>query len=209
MEVCITGDGGRLSRSETPEDETVRRTLGGLPDDVLVQHVLDGSADALAVMYRRHGEMVASVAFHFLASEQDAQDVLHDVFVGLPEALRKYREQGRFQQWLKRVAVRTSLMRLRTRRRRREEHFSKAERSISSTSSDIARVPDLVALRRAMNDLSDEQRSVLILKQLEGYSHAEIGQLLGISEGASAARLHRALRRLWKVLGDPPPKDGP
>lgn len=145
--------------------------------------------------------MVYHVAYRFLASEEDAQDVVQDVFAGLPEAVRTYEERGRFPFWLKRLAVRAALMALRARDRRREDRFPETG-SFPSTSTDPSRVPEYIATRRAIARLSDEQRIVLMLKQVEGYSHAEIGELLGISEGASAARLHRALRRLWELLGE-------
>lgn len=173
-----------------------------VPDAVLVERVRGDSPEALAALYRRHGEMVYHVAYRFLASVEDAQDVLQDVFAGLPEALRTYQEQGRFGAWLKRIAVRASLMVLRARSRRREDRFPD-EDVFGSSARGPGGVADLVATQRAIAQLSDEQRVVLMLKQVEGYSHAEIAQLLGISEGASAARLHRALRTLWKLLGEP------
>ncbi len=192
-----------------PERETERhaercRPRGGeddLSDAALVLRVRADSPDALAALYRRHGPMVYHVAYRFLASEPDAQDVLQDVFAGLPEALRRYEERDRFAYWLKRLAVRASLMMLRARERRREDRLPDTE-TFTSRAHDPQGTADSIATRRAIARLSDEQRIVLMLKQVEGYSHAEIGRLLGISEGASAARLHRALRRLWELLGE-------
>lgn len=177
------------------------RSEEDLPDETLVLRVRRDSPAALAALYRRHGSMVYHVAYRFLASEQDAQDVLQDVFAGLPEALRRYEERGRFPYWLKRLAVRAALMALRATDRRREDRLPDSP-TFASKAHDPGRVADYVATRRAIARLSDEQRVVLMLKQVEGYSHAEIGALLGISEGASAARLHRALKRLWELLGE-------
>lgn len=194
-----SGGGGDLPAGSTSMRGA--RSDENLPDAVLVRRVRADSSDALAALYRRYGSMVYHVAFRFLASEQDAQDVLQDVFAGLPEALRLYEERGRFEYWLKRLAVRAALMMVRAREDRREDHLPDA--GIPSPNPDDAEgVPAYVEMRRAIAQLSDEQRVVLILKQIEGYSHAEIGRLLGISEGASAARLYRALRRLWELLGE-------
>lgn len=179
-----------------------KRTEDDLSDAALVLRVRADAPEALAALYRRHGPMVYHVAYRFLASEQDAQDVLQDVFAGLPEALRTYEERNRFPYWLKRLAVRAALMALRARDRRREDRLPDPA-SYASKTHDPAPVTDYVATRRAIARLSDEQRVVLMLKQVEGYTHAEIGALLGISEGASAARLHRALKRLWELLGEP------
>lgn len=180
---------------------SVSRAEVAVSDAVLVCRVRAGSARALAALYRRHGPMVYHVAYRFLASEQDAQDVLQDVFVGLPEALRVYEERERFEYWLKRLAVRASLMALRARQRRREDRLADVP-ELASRANEPERVPEILSVRRAIARLSDEQRVVVMLKEVEGYSHAEIGRLLGISANASAARFYRALRRLWELLGD-------
>jgi len=183
-------------------ERPVELTGGPLSDAALVIRVRADRSDALAALYRRHGQMVYRVAFRFLVNHQDAEDVLQDVFAGLPEALRSYEERDRFPYWLKRLTVRASLMKLRARERRREDVLMDSD-ALSARGRGPEGVADGVAVRRAIRQLSDEQRVVLMLKQVEGYSHGEIGELLGITEGASAARLHRALRRLWEILGDP------
>src|SRR4029077_16448433 len=131
-------------------------------------------------------------------AREDAEDVLHDVFVGLPEALGRYEERGSFGAWLKRVTARVALMRLRSGKRRREVGLYDAGR---------AEPPDTAerdGLQAAVDTLPDHLRAVLVLKEIEGYAHAEIGELLGISEGASRARLARALKRLREELEDRP-----
>jgi RNA polymerase sigma-70 factor (ECF subfamily) len=189
-------------RGDQPIEQRVRTTtLDDRSDAELVRRVRAGSPEGLAELYRRHSEMVYHVAYRFLTSEDDAEDVLQDVFAGLPEALRAYQERDRFEFWLKRVAVRAALMLLRSRERRREERLPEA-RAPRSQSPDAETVAKYVATRRALRQLTPDQRVVLILKQVEGYTHAEIGELLGISEAASAGRLHRALRKLWELLGE-------
>src|SRR2546428_6884289 len=80
-----------------------------------------GDPEALASLYRSHGAVLWRLAYRLTGTRQDAEDVVHDVCVGLPEALRRYEERGSFAGWLKRVTARVALMRLRARRRRREE----------------------------------------------------------------------------------------
>src|SRR6266566_9969710 len=86
----------------------------------LVGQVAAGDADALAALYRLHGAALFRLARRLTASVEDAEDVLHDLFVGLPESIHKYDGRGSLQGWLKRVVVRLALMRLRATRRRRE-----------------------------------------------------------------------------------------
>jgi RNA polymerase sigma-70 factor (ECF subfamily) len=146
----------------------------------------------IAELYRRHAGALLAVAYRLLLSRADAEDV-HDLFVGLPEALRKYEERGRMESWLKRIVARLALSRLR------------AKRPVAlDESADLAVVP-ADPVNRVATELSPESRAVLVLKEIEGFSHAEIASMLGISVGASEVRLHRALRRLRELLSEERP----
>src|SRR5215510_9270556 len=81
-------------------------------DAVLVALVASGDRVALGALYDRYAIVLLGVAYRLLMSSADAEDVVHDVFVGLPEAFRKYQERGALASWLKRVTVRVVLSRL-------------------------------------------------------------------------------------------------
>ena len=74
----------------------------------------------LSALYLEHGAALFRLAYRLVGAREDAEDVVHDMFVGLPDALRRYEERGSFAAWLKRVTARMALMRLRSRKRRRE-----------------------------------------------------------------------------------------
>ncbi|HVH67923.1 MAG TPA: sigma-70 family RNA polymerase sigma factor [Gemmatimonadales bacterium] len=154
-----------------------------------------GSPDALAELYTAYGAALFRLAYRLTGTHEDAEDVVHDVFVGLPEALSHYEERGAFVGWLKRVTARVALMRLRRRGRRREVSLDAAEPATNPASA-----TDAIALQAAVDALPHPLHSVLVLKEIEGYSHAEVGELLGISGAASRVRLNRALRRLRTAL---------
>jgi RNA polymerase sigma-70 factor (ECF subfamily) len=128
----------------------------------------------------------------------DAEDVLHDVFLGLPEALARYQERGAFPAWLRRVTARVALTRLRVARRRREVSLDAAVGSGKAVPDDLVARGDL---ERAIAKLPASLRAVFVLKEVEGLSHAEVAGTLGIRVGTSEVRLHRALKRLRRDLG--------
>jgi RNA polymerase sigma-70 factor, ECF subfamily len=169
-------------------------TLHVLPE--LLEQARNGSTDALGELYRRHAQVVHAVAWRLLESRHDAEDVLQDVFVGLPRALRSYREQDRFEAWLKRLAVRMALARLRTRRRKREDSLEVAADASVHAAHAVPHPVDRIAAQRAIARLPEPLRSVFILREVEGYSHGEIAELLSITAGSSATRLSRA----WTML---------
>ncbi|HKN64976.1 MAG TPA: sigma-70 family RNA polymerase sigma factor [Gemmatimonadaceae bacterium] len=165
-----------------------RPKLTFLPAE-LIARVRAGDSDALGELYARTGGALATLAHRLTGTREDAEDVLHDVFLGLPEALQHYNERGQLEAWLRRVTARVALMRIRSARRRREV-------DVPLNIEAGAPNEDSLALERAVNELPDALRVVLVLKMIEGYSHAEIAELLEISQRASEQRLYRAIQML-------------
>ncbi len=157
-----------------------------------------GDPATIARLYERYGGVVYRLALRFMKDPADAEDVLQDVFLGLPEALKTYEGRGSLEGWIKRVAVRTALMKLRKHRIRRESSLEHGSSIPSATSP--GSVVDRIALERAFQKLPQHLRSVFVLKEVEGYTHAEIGEILGISVTASKIKLYRARKRLRQEL---------
>ena len=157
-----------------------------------------GSPDALGELYAQHGAGVFAVAMRLAGSREDAEDVLHDTFVGLPEALRRYEERGQFPEWIRRVAARLALSRRRSNERKREVSID--DMSGHPALSHSAEQSDVSAVELAVSALPQSLRDVFVLKEIEGFSHRDIAALLGISEGASAVRHCRAVRQLRTML---------
>ena len=152
---------------------------------------------ALGEVFAEHGDMVFRAALRLTGSRADAEDVTQEVFVRLAGAVRGFTgSSAQFPGWLRRVAVRQALMHLRGGRRRREVSVE----SVSSLTMTADAALERLSIESALARLSDEQRTVFLLKEVEGYTHAEIAELLGISTASSEVRLHRARRQLCTLL---------
>lgn len=168
----------------------------------VICRVASGEAAALAELFRRYGQRVFDVAFRLNGSTDDADDVVQDVFVGLPEALRRYADEGKFEAWLTRLTVRVALMRMRRARRRMETPLtlgSVASVELTSPRPEEA-IGARITLEHALAQLESPARTIFILKAAEGYTHAEIAELLGISRAASEVRYWRTIRRLQIII---------
>ena len=163
----------------------------------LIAATRDGSADALGELYDRHASELLAIAFRLLQSTDDAEDVVHDVFVGLPELLRRYEERGAFAAWLRKIAARVALARIRESSQRPSVSLDELSNQPHIRSHDVEGV---VSLEHAMRTLTPALRAVLVLKEIEGFSHHEVARLLDISVGASEVRLHRAIQALRAAL---------
>jgi RNA polymerase sigma-70 factor (ECF subfamily) len=159
-----------------------------------------GDERAFACLYQEYSGTVYRIALRVTQSFAEAADVTQDVFLGLPRAIRNYRECSHFEGWLRTVAVRTAYMRVRATGRRREVHDP--GQAGPRGDPDVSSALDRLDLERALALLPAHLRVVFVLKEVEGFSHREIGEALGISEGASSVRLSRARERLRKMLSE-------
>jgi RNA polymerase sigma-70 factor (ECF subfamily) len=159
-----------------------------------------GESDAFAEVYRRFGERMKSIAFNHLGNIADAEDAVQETFVKLHRAARGFTGEAAFSTWLYRILVNTCLDMIRKRRRRIQEapidDVLPGVRA-GATVDDAKRM----TLRKLLADLPEQRRSVFVLFEIEGLSHAEIGQVLDISEGNSKWILFatkKQLQEAWK-----------
>lgn len=167
-----------------------------VPDVELVERAMQGSTDALGALFQRHAPGVHRLAYALLRSAAEADDVVQDVFLGLPRALRSYAGRGPLEAWIRRVAARTALMRMRAGRRRREDSLDAAAAPAAVRDAPV----DRVALERAIGALPEPLRVVFVLKVVEGYPHEEVARLAGITTETSKVRLFRARKALQSLL---------
>lgn len=161
-----------------------------------LERIRNGDEKALRDLIRRFSPLVYGVALNITRSEADAADVMQDVFVGLPGALNRF--DGRnFAGWLKVVASRRALMLLRSEKRRRK--YSTASGRAAPQSLEDQTLTRIM-IDEALDKLAANLRTVFVLKEMEGFTHIEIADALGISENLSQVRLHRARRALRELL---------
>lgn len=165
----------------------------------LLARLKRGEPAALGEVYGRYADDVYRVALRTTGSSADAYDVAHDVFLGLPEAVGRYDPDRPFGTWLKGVAVRTALMRLRSIRRRREASAGPLRHL--GVRSEVHAVIDRLSLERALDRLPADLRIVFVLREVEGMTYSDISEVLGVTENLAAVRLHRARRKLRDMLG--------
>ena len=164
----------------------------------IVARLRTGDTAALGPLYERYSGEVYRVGIVFLGSEVDAEDLVQDVFAGLQRALHTYDERGVFWPWLRRVAVRTALIRLRALRREREV-FRERLWGLR-TQEPPPMVDKQLDLAAALASVPERLRIIFVLKEVEGMSHREIARLVGITVVASKVRLYRAREILRTYL---------
>src|SRR5260221_2159588 len=159
-----------------------------------------GDTLAFEDLYRRFGDRLKSIAFNHLGNTGDAEDCVQETFLKLHRAATTYNGDAALATWLFRILVNTCYDVLRRRRRRINE--APLEDFVATTRA-AASVDDTkrIALRRLLEELPEQRRSVFVLFEIEGLSHAEIAQILDITEGNSKWILFATKKQLqekWK-----------
>ena len=150
-----------------------------------------GDNRAHRVVYERFAGKMLAVCTRYCANQDDAEEVMLDGFMRVFEKIGQFREAGSFEGWIRRIMVTESLMFLRRNKEWRQE--VPLEEILVEPDYDWADVAvNENDLLRMVNQLPDGYRTVFNLYAIEGYNHAEIAEMLGISEGTSKSQLSRA-----------------
>ncbi|MCX5768124.1 MAG: RNA polymerase sigma factor [Gemmatimonadetes bacterium] len=163
------------------------------PDDVAL--ATRGDRRAFERLYRTHVSRVYSLCARMVGDKARAEELTQDVFVRAWEKLTQFRGESAFGTWLHRLAVNVVLNERQTERRRRDKHDDSIEEMDSLAYADVrpTEVPGLsIDLERAIATLPPGAKKVFVLHDVQGYTHEEIGEMLGVTSGGCKAQLHRA-----------------
>ncbi len=147
------------------------------------------------------------VALGVLRNREDAEDVAQEAFLRAYKNFHRLRKPQRFRAWLARIAWRLAIDRWRAAGRRERRELAAEVPSASPTVESLAASRELQKhLRRAMDELPEKSRFVLILAAIEGHNIREVALVLGLPEGTVKSRLHLARKQLaeklrWIVAG--------
>jgi len=185
-----------------------------LDDTAVVSGLRAGDPQTFESIVRQEGPRLLSTTRRILGDEDEAREAVQDAFISAFRARSQFNAEARISTWLHRIAVNAALTRLRSRRRRAEEsledllprflpdgrhveHFTAWTEPADVT---VGRKETSDRVRRAIDDLPDSFRTVLLLRDIEGTSTENAAEILGISPNAVKLRLHRARMALRTLL---------
>jgi RNA polymerase sigma-70 factor (ECF subfamily) len=173
-----------------------------LAERALVLAAQAGEAQAFAGLVRVHQRRAYAVARAIVLTHEDAEDAVQEGFLHAYRALDRFRPEQAFGAWLHRIVANAALDIARRRKVRDADELPETVASPRPT-RDPAEAGELrLRLRNALGGLGARQRAVIVLHDVEGFKHAEIGAMLGIPEGTARSDLHHARAQLRRVLGD-------
>ena len=162
----------------------------------LIQACLANERLAQRKLYERYSNAMYTVAYRITGDFELANDVLQEAFIKVFRNLAKFRQESTLGAWIKTIVVRTALSRIKrkTNFEPLEDHHTK--HMVVDWSTDL----DVEYLEKAINALPEGYRAVFVMIEVEGYSHKEVAEMLGISVGTSKSQLFYAKKRLRKSI---------
>ena len=186
-----------LSWREAPP----RRLVTERPSDekALVLAAQRGEQAAFSELVRRHQRRAYAVARAIVINHEDAEDAVQEAFLHAYGAINRFLPDQAFGAWLHRIVANAALD---ATRRRKVRDADELPETVASPFKDPAEKSELrQRLTDALNTLPQRQRAVIVLHDVEGYKHAEIGKMLDIPEGTARSDLHYARSQLRLLLG--------
>lgn len=183
MKEARSADGARARVPDPEEQEWIRRCR-------------NGSRRAYEPLVRRYARWAQAYAYRRVGDREEARDLAQEAFARAFHAMPRFRPGRPFLPWF--LTILDNVCRSYLRRRRPETGLD----HITEPSSDggMRSLDQRLLLERALAGLSEEQRRVVLMRDVEGYVHREVAERLGIPEGTVMSRLHTARRRLRRFL---------
>jgi len=197
LQVIRPGRANRLAaksmshRSATPSDYELTQAIAG------------GAISGIGDLYERHKTKVYALCLRMTGNVSEAEDLTQEIFLNLVGKAGSFRGESQFSTWLYRLTTNHVLMHFRSLTRRHQRFpylIDEVEATRSLNHSAGPQLLDRVAIDTAVAKLPGGCRSVFLKIDVEGYNHEEVAGLFGCSVGNSKSQLHKARRRLRKLL---------
>jgi RNA polymerase sigma-70 factor (ECF subfamily) len=188
------------------------KTVQTPSDKELIAEIGKGSEDAFETLITRYESRVFNLAMRFCRNQEDAEEVIQDVFTTLYRKLDSFQGKSAFSSWLYRIVVNASFMKLRKRKSQQtvsvEDLTPQTREQVFESDVFIDRRSDTLAYNReiretlfdAISKLPEQYRAVFVLRDIDGLSNQEVAEILQLSIPAVKSRLHRSRLMLRRKL---------
>ncbi|NTV82719.1 MAG: RNA polymerase sigma factor [Bacteroidales bacterium] len=177
-------------------------------DDQIIRGCMDGKRKAFSLLFQNYAPVMLGVCMRYCKNRIDAEDVMQDGFIKVFSQIHKFRREGSFEGWIKRIMINAAI----------DNYQSNLKHAFHEDVSEIAHSEDMAEYPGSDDDLPDEMniphtklmemiqelpdgyRVVFNLFAIENFNHKEIASLLGISENTSKTQLLKARKALRKKI---------
>ena len=181
----------------------------------VIENCKAGDEKAFSEIVLQRQKKVFNIAYRILGNSEEARDLAQEVFISVFESIKDLREEIKFDAWLTQITLNHCRNRWKYLKRRQYFNSDSLDDPIETEDGSVPRAiydpsdnPEAVfekkmiqeLVQRGLLKLKEDQRELLVLRDLQGYSYEEMGETLGLPEGTIKSKLHRARMDLKEVL---------
>ncbi len=174
-------------------------------DHELMTAVARGDLASMSDIYQHRHRALFRFFFRLTGRQATAEDLVHEVFLRMIRYRHTYQAGDGFEAWMYRIARNAFADQLKKHRFEtpvEEGHFETIAGDRPSAFDDMAKQQDLTLLYRALRELPEDKRELLVLSRFQGLTHEQIGQIIGCETGTVKVRVFRAMKEVGKIFQD-------
>lgn len=169
-------------------------------DQELLAGCKQGKPKFQEALYQQYASRMMAICVRYAYTSFEAEDIFHDAFVKVFQAIEKYRGEGSFEGWMRHIFVNTAINNYHKNKKRFHHSDVEEAGNVQQFEPDMLDTLSAEELLSLVTQLPDGYKMVFNLYVIEGYTHKEIGEMLGITEGTSKSQLAKAKGLLKKNL---------
>ena len=170
-----------------------------MTEQEIIKYCQAGDRKAFKVLVDTYAPKLKGICLRYMKDEFSAQDVLQDSFIKIFKCINDYKCEGSFEGWMSKITVRSALQELRKRKHKIVYLENGTNHLEPRVDADIDLNLNENDILEMINSLPDHYRVVFNMHVIEGYSHLEISELLGIGESTSRTKLTRARKKIQSI----------
>lgn len=187
-----------LMNHSNSEKENISSLSDAEIQDLLLQKIAEGDMEALRDLYEQVSPAVYAFAVSIVQNPTTAEDVMQDTFVNIAQNAEKYISQGKPMAWIMTITKNLALMKL---KRMDNRNSSLEEYMDVAKSDDFAQSERRILLQKALKELKEEDRQIVILHAMTGMKHREIAEIMKIPLPTVLTKYKRSLEKMRRVIG--------
>jgi RNA polymerase sigma-70 factor (ECF subfamily) len=180
------------------------------PDLELVRRCQEGDVSAFQTLVERYQQRAVRLSYRYVKNQEDAEDIAQDAFIRVFRSIKDFRNESQFYTWFYRILVNLSLDHLRRNKQKgveyqdgvllRSQSAAEVQQKGSSPREQLWKKQRRIAITQAIETLPDDQRTTVVLREIDGLSYEEIAQVTKVPIGTVMSRLYYARRKLQDKL---------
>jgi RNA polymerase sigma-70 factor (ECF subfamily) len=212
-DAAVNDPDGTASKATTPKGSS-----DAAADRELVIRVQNGDADAFRELFEKYHRRAYAVAFGVVKHKQDALDIVQDTFIKVHRNIKNFQGTSSFYTWLYRIVMNLAIDQLRRSKKSKDlDYDDRVGRDAGEVAGDGTLLPHILegnprrtvlrkelsgAIQKALDELPEYHRAVILLRELEGMSYEEMAEVLEVPKGTIMSRLFHARRKMQESLGE-------